>query len=300
MAGSVADVVTIRATLHAALPVETKARVKFWLARFRAAWINSFYSFTPDDLLAALRRLGIEPGDVVIAHTSFGRFEGFRGGVAEAIRTLQGAVGAEGTLLMPTLPFDGTAVGYVNSGAVTDIVRTPSRMGFMTEVFRRLPGVTRSIHPTHPIAIWGKHAAAMAAGHEAATSPCGDGSPFRRLLDLNGKILLAGVSIRSMTFFHCVEELIEPQMPFSPFAAAWFEAKTKGPDGAIHVTRMRLFDPAVSARRDCELMIEPLKRRGFWHQTRVGRLDLVVLHASEVTATLRAMAAEGKFCYHDA
>jgi aminoglycoside N3'-acetyltransferase len=283
--------------LSAALPAGLKARIKSWLARAETAYVRRFHAFTPDDLLAALRRLGIERGDVVIAHTSFARFAGFRGGVADAIRTLQAAVGEEGALLIPTLPFDGAAIDYVTSGAVTDVARTPSRMGFITEVFRRLPGVTRSIHPTHPIAIWGKDAAAIAAGHHAAASPCGAGTPFDRLLKRKGKILLAGVSIRSMTFYHCVEELLEPEMPFSPFTTTWFETTAKGPDGAIHATRMRLFEPTVSARRDCELMIEPLKRHGFWREARVGRLDLVVLHATEVVDTLRAMAAAGQFCY---
>jgi aminoglycoside 3-N-acetyltransferase len=291
--------VNIRGTLHGAIPVETKARIKSSLARLRTAWTNAFYSFTPDELLAALRRLGIQPGDVLIAHTSFARFGGFSGGVAEAIRTLQSAVGDEGTLLIPTLPFDGAALDYVRSGVVTDVVRTPSRMGFITEVFRRLPGVTRSIHPTHPIAIWGKDALAIADGHHAAASPCGAGTPFHKLLERDGKILLAGVGIRSMTFFHCVEELLEPHMPFSPFTQTWFEAKTKGSDGVVYTSRMRLFEPAISARRDCELMIEPLKRQGFWRQRRVGRLDLIVLHASEVVATLSAMASTGQFCYRE-
>jgi aminoglycoside 3-N-acetyltransferase len=289
---------TVREGSSPPLLVQAKARVKSWLARWRAAYIRQFFSFTNDDLLAALRRLGIERDDVLIAHTSFAQFEGFQGGVADAIRTLQAAV-EDGTLLIPTLPFDGAAVDYIKSGTVTDIARTPSRMGFITEVFRRLPGVTRSIHPTHPIAIWGKDAAAVAAGHHAAATPCGVGTPFHQLLQRQGKILLAGVSIRTMTFYHCVEELLEPEMPFSPFTDTWYEASSKGPDGTVYATRMRLFDPGVSARRDPELMVEPLKRRGFWRQTRVGRLDLVVLHATEVVATVREMAAERKFCYRD-
>jgi len=288
----------VRERSSAPLLVETKARVKSWLARRRAAYIRTFFSFTTDDLLAALRRLGIERDDVLIAHTSFAQFEGFRGGVADAIRTLQAAV-EDGALLIPTLPFDGAAIDYIKSGAVTDIARTPSRMGFITEVFRRLPGVTRSIHPTHPIAVWGKEAAGIATGHHAAASPCGIGTPFHQLLERKGKILLAGVGIRTMTFYHCVEELLEPDMPFSPFTDTWFEATSKGPDGRIYATRMRLFDPDVSARRDPELMIEPLKQRGFWRHARVGRLDLVVLHATEVLATVREMAAEQKFCYRD-
>jgi aminoglycoside N3'-acetyltransferase len=289
----------VREQLQSLLPQTARAKLKSWWDRLDAFYVRKFLSFTPDDLLATLRRLGIQRGDAVIAHTSFAQFSGFQGGLSDVIKTLQAAVGEEGALLIPTLPFDGAAIDYVKSGAITDIARTPSRMGFITEVFRRLPGVTRSIHPTHAVAIWGKDAAAIAAGHHAAGTPCGVGTPFHELLERKGKVLLAGVGIRTMTFYHCVEELIEPDMPFSPFTTEWFETTTKGPDGTIYSSRMRLFDPAVSARRDPELMIESLKRRGVWRQARVGRLDLVVLDTTEVLATVREMAASGKFCYHD-
>jgi len=285
--------------LNSLLPQAARVQLKSWRDRLDAFYVRKFLSFTADDLLATLRRLGIQRGDVVMAHTSFAQFAGFQGGLSDVIKTLQAAVGEEGTLLIPTLPFDGAAIDYVKSGAVTDIARTPSRMGFITEIFRRLPGVTRSIHPTHAIAIWGKDAAAIAAAHYSAATPCGVGTPFYQLLQRKGKVLLAGVSIRTMTFYHCVEELIEPDMPFSAFTTEWYEAKTKGPDGTIYPSRMRLFDPAVSARRDPELMIEPLKKRGFWRSARLGRLELVVLSTTEVLATVQEMAAAGMFCYLD-
>jgi aminoglycoside N3'-acetyltransferase len=288
---------TVRQQLHSLLPQAARVQIKSWRDRLDAFYVRKFLSFTPDDLLATLRRLGIKRGDVVIAHTSFAQFAGFQGGLSDVIKTLQAAVGEEGTLLIPTLPFDGAAIDYVKSGTVTDIARTPSRMGFITEIFRRLPGVTRSIHPTHPIAIWGKDAAEIAAGHHTAATPCGVGTPFHHLLERKGKVLLAGVSIRTMTFYHCVEELIEPDMPFSPFTSEWFETTAKGPDGTIYPSRMRLFDPGVSARRDPELMVEPLKKRGFWKSARLGRLELVVLSTTDVLATVREMAAAGQFCY---
>ena len=42
--------------------------------------------------------------------SSFDSFAGFRGTPAAVIRTLQEAVGPEGTILMPTLPFDGSVL----------------------------------------------------------------------------------------------------------------------------------------------------------------------------------------------
>ena len=56
---------------------------------------------------AALSALGLRPGQVVMVHSSFDRFAGFTGKPSEVIQALEDAVGPEGTLLMPTLPFTG-------------------------------------------------------------------------------------------------------------------------------------------------------------------------------------------------
>jgi aminoglycoside 3-N-acetyltransferase len=287
------------------IPAPLKEKLRLWRNQARSAAIRRFFPFNSNQLVNTLRSLGIRPGDTVLAHTSLARFEGFTGGTSEgplaqvrpAIQALQTAVGEQGSLLLPTLPFLGTALEYVQSGRLTDINRTPSQMGLLTEIFRRLPGVTRSIHPTHPVAAWGNRATELTANHYKALTPCGRNSPFHRLLEVDGKILLAGVDFRTMTFFHYVEELLEPEMPFSPFTSEWFDLETRGPDGRTYRTRTRLYDPAVSSIRDVRLMIGPLRHAGFWHEGTVGRLNLIVLSAAEVLATLQAMSKDGKYCY---
>src|SRR5262249_12540176 len=162
-------------------------------------------------------------GDVVFAHVAFNQFLGFEGGPGDVIQVLQRVVGDSGTVLMPTLPFGGTAVEYAERHPMTDLVRTPSAMGFVTEIFRRMPGVIRSAHPTHPVAAWGAKAAELTCDHHLAETPCGKQSPYLRLLDVEGKILFLGAEIAAMTFYHGVEEILEPRMPFSPFTRAWYE-----------------------------------------------------------------------------
>ena len=268
-----------------------------WQAAARRAWIERFYAFSPDDLLRALRRLGVTPGDVLIVHASYARFAGFRGSVHDALRTLQRAVGEQGALLMPTQPFSGTAVEFAASAPFTDLKRTPSHMGLLSDMFRRLPEVNRSIHPTHPVAGWGRRTAALLGEHGRAATPCGVHSPYHKLLESDGKILLAGVGVEVMTFYHCIEELLASQLPVRPFTERVYELKTLDPQGTLHLTHTRLYDPGVSARRFGEPMVEPLKRSGYWRETRVGRLPLVLLRARDVLATVENMARAGVFCY---
>lgn len=270
---------------------------KLWLHRVRLAWVRRWDSFTPADLLSALRRAGVRQGDVVMVHSSFDRFESFSGKPGDVISALQQAVGPAGTILMPTFPFDGLAVDYVARGEMLDVARTPSRMGLLTELFRRLPEVIRSAHPTHPVAAWGARANEMVARHHLARTPCGRGSPFARLLDCDGKILLLGVGIEAMSFFHAVEEFIEPMMPFTPFTKEFFSLRCRDRDGTILVTHTRLWDPHYARQRNIRKVTSALRASRAWKEVRLGNLNLSLLHARQVFEALRRLADQGVYCY---
>jgi aminoglycoside 3-N-acetyltransferase len=265
--------------------------------RVRKAYITRFHSFTAPDVEATLHALGVRQGDVLCVHSSFEQFLGFRGSLGDAIRSLQDSVGPGGGIVVPTQPFTTAAIDYVRKHPVTDLVRAPSLMGFMTEILRRTPGVVRSINPTHPVAAWGVKGTGLVGNDWEARTPCGRGTAYHRMLDVDAKIVMLGTGLQPMTFYHCVEELIEPLMPFSPFTTEEFTLKTKDAKGTLYTSRMRLFEPVLSAKRRMSLMIPDLKRGGLWREARVGRLEVIVLRAADVLDTCRAMANDGRFCY---
>ena len=279
------------------LPKGAKNRLKGWRKRLRLAYVRRRHGFGPNGLMAALRRVGVELGDVLLVHSSYDKFEGFSGRPSDAIRVLQDVVGTTGTLLMPTLPFTGTAVDYASRGAMFDVRRTPSQVGLLTELFRRSPSVLRSVHPTHPVAAWGMHAAEMLAIHHLARTPCGDGTPFARLLERDGRILLLGAGVESMTFFHYIEEVLEPSMPMTPFTAQEFFLQSRDETGSILVSKTRLFDPSLSRRRNLRKLEPVLRREGAWAETRLGELSIILLRANAVMQVSKNLAAQGVYCY---
>jgi aminoglycoside 3-N-acetyltransferase len=281
------------------LPRRAKERLKGWRKRLVLAYVRRWRAFGPGDLLTALRRLGLQDGDVVMVHSSFDRFAGFTGKPTDVIQVLQEAVGPGGTVLMPTLPFTGTAVEYASRGGVFDVRRTPSQVGLLTELFRRSPGVLRSVHPTHPVAARGHHANQMLAGHHLARTPCGEGTPYARLYEHDGRILCLGAGIESLTFFHYVEEALEPRMPASPFTKDDFVLQSRDETGAILVSKTRLFEPAVSRRRNLDKLRPVLRREGAWAERRVGDLSIVLLSARNVLAAVESLAGQGVYCYDD-
>jgi aminoglycoside 3-N-acetyltransferase len=278
------------------IPARFRKTARNSLKRLRTGWLGLWYTFGPADLLAALRRVGVRTGDTLLVHISFDRFEVFTGKASDVVTVLKDAVGPEGTLLMPTMPFTGSAIDYIADGTILDVKRTPSQMGLVTELFRRYPDVRRSAHPTHPVAGWGPRAAELLADHHLTATPCGRTSPFGRLLDVGGKNLLLGAPIGTLTFFHTIEEILEPEMPFSAFTRETFQLQCRDASGTLLQTQTRLFDKGVPKRRLSKLL-PALKANGAWHEEQVGRLPLILLRADEVLEACRAMARRGEFCY---
>lgn len=274
-----------------------KSLVKKYIRKSRQWISNTFRAFTPAELKNALTGLGISPGDTVLVHSSFDSFAGFQGKPTDVIQVLQAAVGTQGHLLMPTMTFSGSAVEYARTKPVFDVQRTPSRMGLLTELFRRSAGVTRSIHPTHPVAIWGAEAEAIAAGHHNARTPCGAGTPFEALLQRKGKIVLLGTDINVLTFYHMLEERLESELPVSPFTTELFSLRSKSRDGQLLETETRLYEPAVSRRRNLGKMLPPLRRAGAMREVRLGGLRISVMAAADVEQVLRQMHGQGIYCY---
>jgi aminoglycoside 3-N-acetyltransferase len=108
----------------------------------------------------------------------------------------------EGTLLMPSFnhgaPFEEGGVGYYHPG------QTPTTNGAIPDLFWRLPGVRRSLDPTHPYAAWGKNSRRYTEFHHR-TLTMGPRSPLGMLCADDGCCLLLGVGYWSNTFHHVVE-----------------------------------------------------------------------------------------------
>ena len=267
------------------------------LRKFRRLGDRTADRFVPAELTETLAMLGIRAGDVLLAHVAYRSFLGFLGGPSDVLVCLRDAVCPSGTLLMPSMPFIGSAVDYVQSGQVFDVRLTPSRMGVVTELFRGSPGTVRSLHPTHPVLANGPMAEELLCDHQLARTPCGEHSPFAKLPAAKGKIVLLGTGIDALTFYHYLEEVLEHAFFCSPFTEEMFAVPFLGSNGeALHV-HTRLFDPGLSRRRDLGILERELKAAGVWREQMVGSLQVVVLEAQIISDTLRAMVERGVYCY---
>ncbi|MHB9134026.1 MAG: AAC(3) family N-acetyltransferase [Armatimonadota bacterium] len=155
------------------------------------------------DLIAAFRTVGLREGDLVVVHSSLRRLGPVEGGADGVIDALLATIGPTGTLALPTFTY--ATVG--DQQPVWHQTLTPSSaIGALPNVFLKRKGVVRSIHPSHSVAALGPKAAELVTGHENDDSPCSRTSPFGKLADWGGKILIIGVGLQCCTFFHGCEE----------------------------------------------------------------------------------------------
>jgi aminoglycoside 3-N-acetyltransferase len=164
------------------------------------SYINSNTKLS-DDLL----KLGIIPGGTLLVHASLKSLGEITGGPEAIIQALLDTIGCEGTLLMPALSF--ATVNEANP--YFDQHNTPSCIGALPEYFRKRLGTLRSLHPTHSVAAYGSKAQEIIKGHQLDTTPCGPHSPFRRLRQLGGQILMLGCGMAPNTSMHAIEEVAE-------------------------------------------------------------------------------------------
>jgi aminoglycoside 3-N-acetyltransferase len=153
---------------------------------------------TVEELRAQLVELGVRAGGVLLVHTSFRAVRPVEDGPRGLIAALDAALGSGGTLVMPTMTGGETPF---------DPHTTPTEgMGIVAETFRREPGVLRSTHPGGSFAARGPLAERICAP-QPLEPPHGPDSPPGRVVELEGQVLLLGVTQSESTILHVAESL---------------------------------------------------------------------------------------------
>lgn len=176
---------------------------------------------TVASLTGDLRQLGLDDGDVVIAHSSLSSLGWVAGGSQAVVESLLAAVGPTGTIVMPTQsghlsdpgnwsnpPVPADWLEEIRNGSPAyDRDLTPTRsMGQIVECFRSHRSTIRSEHPLVSFAANGP-AATDIVGEHPLTPSFGATSPLARLYELDAKVLLIGVGHANNTSLHYAEHL---------------------------------------------------------------------------------------------
>jgi aminoglycoside N3'-acetyltransferase len=168
------------------------------------------------ELAADLARMGIAQGDTLFIHSSLKSLGYIDGGATTVVQALQDAVGPQGTLVIPTYYMPGGSIRATCEmrDYVFDVRKDGTNMGRLPESFLACTGIHRSVHPTHSVSAWGRHAAYLTEAHHRAPSVFGEGSPWQRFVDVDhAKVLGLGISMGPVTFYHVLEDAMGAAFP---------------------------------------------------------------------------------------
>ncbi|MFP4590356.1 MAG: aminoglycoside N(3)-acetyltransferase [Halobacteriales archaeon] len=170
-------------------------------------------------LTAALRDLGVSPGETLIVHSAMSALGWVCVDATTVVDALRAAVTDRGTLVVPTHTGQYTDPAAwrsppIPSEWVETVIEqrppfrpgvTPARgVGAVPECLRTYPGAHRSRHPTVSFAAWGRDAEAVVADHPY-DGGLGAGSPLEAVSERGGRVLLLGVGHDVNTSLHLAE-----------------------------------------------------------------------------------------------
>lgn len=168
---------------------------------------------TRRSLAADLRALGLARGDAVMVHAGLRSVGRIVGGPDTLIDALLDAVGPAGTLLGYTdwqgLDEDLAGIDR-NDIPPFDAARSRATRGngAFPELLRTRPGARRSENPGASVAVLGGRADWFTADHPLDYG-YGPGSPLARLVEADGKVLMLGAPLDTVTLLHHAEHLAQ-------------------------------------------------------------------------------------------
>jgi aminoglycoside 3-N-acetyltransferase len=257
--------------------------------------VQTVWGYDGNDLLKSLRHLGLRQGDLIMVHCGFTPLSGFSGTPQDLIETFLSAVGAGGTVAMMSMPYHGiSSYQYLCQGKPFDVRRSISMVGIVTEVFRRRPDVIRGIHPTHPVAAMGAQAEWLVSGQGREVSPFGNQSPFARLVELNGKVLLYDVPFNTMTFEHYLEHSILESLPVALYRPEPIVGLVIDREGQCYKLQTLVLSDAIHEVRRSEILEAALLSCRAMRQAKIGRAKLMLGEAAAMVSTVQDMVEQGK------
>jgi len=262
------------------------------------------------ELAEGFRNLGLVPGDTVFVHSSLKSLGYVEGGPIAVFEGLWDVIGPDGTMIVPTYYLPGGTIA--NAAKQEDYIFDPavhgSNLGALPSAFLSFPGVKRSLHPTHSVSAVGRHADYVTSAHHEAASVFGEGSPWQRFIELDGKLLGVGISMGPVTFYHRLEDEMGDAFPLPVKLPETHRLRCRDAAGQLHEVPVRAFGVEYMQRRidnpsrkDVrDYFWRELVHAGLMHVGEVGAARCWWVQARPFHERLRQLAAEGITIYASA
>jgi aminoglycoside N3'-acetyltransferase len=254
------------------------------------------------DVEAALRAVGVEEGDTVLVQSRMSAFGSFERGPETVIDAFESVIGPDGLIAMAAFPLTGPAIEHLARQPTFDARTAPSRMGAISEAFRRRPGTARSLHPTHSIVASGRGAEDLVTGHELTDTAFGPGTPFARLIERNALQLYFGSGTAPLTIYHAFEVTRDPAFPLDVFAQRVFEIPSTDLEGRETTVRTLVHNPVLlPGRIDANPRLQQVFRTALLESggraAKLGRGEVLAIRMRPLMEMFERLLGEGITMY---
>ena len=176
-------------------------------------------AFTKEDLIHALKTLGVGPGQIIEVHSSLSSFGFIIGGARTVVDALMEIASDGGTILMPDQAGENSEPSNWRYPPISPDLwqkvrdNTPAynpersdlrSMGAIVENFRHRNDVVFSNHPSVSYAAWGRYARLL-CNRQSLHFPLSEESPAARMYELKGYVLMLGTGLDTVTCMHLAE-----------------------------------------------------------------------------------------------
>lgn len=261
--------------------------------------------YSAKDLLQVMIKMGMQPGDVVYIHSSMKEFYNYQGTAEELIHVILDYLGSEGTLVMPAYPPDFFSI---SSSCLTekyrglqdevkfDVKSTPTGAGYLAEVFRKMPGVKRSINLQHSACAIGKYADYLLSEHHLSKTCWDEKSPYYKLTLLNAKVFSFGLPYFISTVIHCTDSLLFGKYEFFDyFFSRSITYNYRDENGNIGVHSMLTQDSMK--RRNKKKMIRKYFAKDQFKKAKLSNLRIELVYAKYTHDRFMELAQKGIVMY---
>ena len=270
-----------------------------------------------DEIKDTLISLGIKEGDRLFVHSSFGKFyhggdtslldyfyrlsaQGHEDYAKKIIQIFFDIIGVSGVLMFPG-DFLGDELYSTGIKKVWDLSkeRTRSR-GFLPEIFRNWPGTVRSTHPVYPVTVNGGGFEKEVNNHWDLPYTMDVGSPWYKLMQVGGKIILFGVGYQVNSALRLSEHVLKNDYPHPMFFNRPFSYTVKNYEGRqkevhAYLLAVRAYRLKVSTNiKFCEYLND---KYGIYKSNKVRGVNIITVKLKDQFDAIMAELENGVTWY---
>jgi len=234
----------------------------------------------------------------LFVHSSLMDIGVIQGGFKEVVKLLNKYVLEQNhTLLFSALAIKGSSKEYLQETDTFDVRSAPVAMGVINEYYANLPEAERSLSPTHSVVAVGLKSVDYTSTHHLSETPFTENSPYFKIAQNKGQILMFGAGLNHLTLVHIIEDLMGKDFPFKVYSRRKYKIELINKSGFQSVGFFKAHNNFLGIFRNLNILTNPLRLLPDTRIFKLGCSEFILLDARDVVVSMLETLRDGKTAY---